>query len=111
MIRELRSTAELAQLLSATRPVLILKHSTQCPISAAAYRAFQRFAAAHPRAAEYRVVKVIEQRPLSNEIARRLGVRHQSPQALLIHRGTVRWHASHWNITEQSLAAALGRGG
>lgn len=111
MIRELQSPAELEQLLRHPRPVLILKHSTQCPISAAAYQAFQRFAANHPRAAEYRVVKVIEQRPLSNEIARRLGVRHQSPQALLVHRGTVRWHASHWDITEQSLAAALGRAG
>jgi len=111
MIRTLQSAAELEQLLRTSRPVFILKHSTQCPISAAAYRAFQRFAAAHPRSAEFRVVQVIEQRPLSNEIARRLGVRHQSPQALLVHRGTVRWHASHWDITEQSLAAALGRGG
>ncbi|HEY8416227.1 MAG TPA: monothiol bacilliredoxin BrxC family protein [Thermaerobacter sp.] len=44
-------------------------------------------------------------------MARRLGVRHQSPQALLVQRGAVRWHASHWDITEQSLAAALGRAG
>lgn len=107
MIRELRSTAELDRLLRGSRPVFILKHSTACPISAGAYRAFQRFAAAHPGAAEYYLVKVIEQRPLSNEIARRLRVRHESPQALLIQRGAVRWHASHGDITERSLAAAL----
>lgn len=107
MIVALQSMAELERALRGPAPVLIFKHSTACPISAAAYQAFQRFVAAHPAGARYYLVKVIEQRALSGEIARRLGVPHASPQALLWHRGGVRWHASHWAITEQSLAAAL----
>lgn len=107
MIVPLQSMAELEQALRGPAPVLIFKHSTACPISAAAYGAFRRFVASHPAAARYCLVKVIEQRALSGEIARRLGVPHASPQVLLWHRGGVRWHASHWTITEQALATAL----
>ena len=107
MIQPLQSAAELERLLRHRRPVFLFKHSTLCPVSAAAYRAFRQFAAAHPGAAEYRLVRVIEQRPLSGEVARRLGVRHASPQVLLIYGGGVRWHASHGAITERALAGAL----
>ncbi|HEY8552402.1 MAG TPA: bacillithiol system redox-active protein YtxJ [Thermaerobacter sp.] len=107
MIAPLRTEADLDRLLSGPQPVMIFKHSTRCPISAAAYRAFRRFAASRPGVARYGVVHVIEQRALSDAIARRLGVRHASPQVLLWHRGRVRWHASHGAIHEAALAAAL----
>ncbi|WPD19751.1 bacillithiol system redox-active protein YtxJ [Thermaerobacter composti] len=107
MIVPLRTEADLDRMLTGSQPVLIFKHSTRCPISAAAYRAFRRFAASRPGAARYGVVHVIEQRALSDAIARRLGVQHASPQVLLWHRGMVRWHASHDAIHEAALAAAL----
>ncbi|GAB6876153.1 bacillithiol system redox-active protein YtxJ [Thermaerobacter litoralis] len=107
MIVPLQSMAELETALRGPAPVMIFKHSTACPISAAAHGAFRRFVAAHPAGARYFLVKVIEQRALSGEIARRLGVPHASPQVLLWHRGAVRWHASHGAITEQSLGRAL----
>jgi bacillithiol system protein YtxJ len=44
---------------------------------------------------------------LSNAIAERFGVRHETPQALLIKDGRVVWHASHWSITSDSLTEAL----
>jgi bacillithiol system protein YtxJ len=53
------------------------------------------------------VVNVIEDRPVSNAIAERLQVKHESPQALLIKNGKAVWHASHWNVTEDSLAQAV----
>jgi bacillithiol system protein YtxJ len=52
-------------------------------------------------------VLVIEDRQLSAKIASETGVRHQSPQALLFHRGEVVWHDSHWSIDENALEEAL----
>jgi bacillithiol system protein YtxJ len=89
------------------RPVLLLKHSTRCPVSAMAYRAFAAAAQAGELAGvQPAVVRVIEQRAISQEVAVRLGVAHASPQALLIAGGAVRWQASHYDITREALRAA-----
>jgi len=90
---------------SAHGPVLLLKHSTSCPISAAARRAYVQFADTMPEVA-CREVLVIEQRPLSRQIAEETGVAHQSPQVILFVNGQPVWHASHWNITIEALRLA-----
>ncbi len=94
---------------SAQEPVLLLKHSTTCPISAAARRAVVHFTEKVPEAA-CREVLVIEQRPLSRWIAEETGVTHESPQVLLFVDGKVSWHASHWDITLPALQAAYASG-
>jgi bacillithiol system protein YtxJ len=108
MIVDLLQDRDLEELLdkSTTDPVLIFKHSTQCPISEQAYQEFIDFAEGAQRMACGSVL-VIENRKLSNAIAERFGVRHESPQALLIKDGRVIWHASHWSITLDSLNDAL----
>ena len=108
MVVALRQDRDLEQLLdrSKTGPVLIFKHSTQCSISAQAYEEFTDFAES---AGDLfcGAVLVIENRKLSNVIAERFGVQHESPQALLIKDGQAVWHASHWSITSDSLGEAL----
>ncbi len=99
-----RSIDPLDALLKARGGGWIFKHSTRCPISAAAEAEFEKFAAAHPGAPVYRVL-VIEDRPLSNAIAEKLAIPHPSPQAILIRDGKPIWSASHWDITEQELGA------
>ena len=108
MIVDLQQDRDLEDLLdkSKTDPVLIFKHSTQCAISAQAYEEFVDFAEGADNLTCGSVL-VIENRKLSNAIADRFGVRHQSPQALLIKDGRVIWHASHWSITTDSLRDAL----
>ena len=108
MVVELRQDQDLEQLLerSKTDPVLIFKHSTQCSISSQAYEEFQQFLESVP-AVPSAVVLVIENRKLSTAIAERFGVRHESPQTLLLKDGRVAWHASHWSITAESLSDAL----
>ena len=66
----------------------------------------QRFQQEHPEIPVY-LIDVIGQRPLSREIAVRLGVQHESPQTILIRGGAVRWHASHYEVTAEALAAQL----
>ncbi|MDN4595350.1 bacillithiol system redox-active protein YtxJ [Polycladomyces subterraneus] len=93
---------------SRKQPLLLLKHSTQCPISAEAFEAFRTFAStSQAKSVRIGVVTVIEHRPVSNAIAERLQVKHESPQALLIKDGKAVWHASHWNVTQESLAQAV----
>ena len=108
MVIELRQNEDLEQLLemSRTHPVLIFKHSTQCSISGAAYEEFQRFTETVTDV-PCGVIMVIENRPVSNSAASRLGVRHQSPQAILVEHGQPVWTASHWSITTDALEKAL----
>jgi bacillithiol system protein YtxJ len=108
MIFDLQQVRDLEQLLdrSKTDPVLIFKHSTQCAISAQAYEEFIDFVEGTGNLT-CGAVLVIENRNLSDTIAKRFGVRHESPQALLIKDGRVLWHASHWSITSDSLSGAL----
>jgi|SRR5881296_3342968 len=108
MVFELRDHRDLEQLLerSKTDPVLIFKHSTQCSVSDVAYEEFTRFSenAGHLVCG---VVFVIENRDISNAIASQLGIRHESPQAILVQNGQPKWKASHWAITGDALAKAV----
>ena len=108
MIVDIQQDDDLERLLEQSKsdPVLIFKHSTQCPISTQAYEEFTDFAEGE-RGLACGAVLVIENRRVSNVIAERFGVPHESPQALLIKDGRVIWHASHWSITSDSLAEAL----
>lgn len=87
---------------------LLFKHSTACGGSHAAAREVARFLAAHPGAPVF-VIHVIEQRPLSNDVAERTGVRHASPQVILLEDGEPVWSASHFAITAEALAERFAR--
>ena len=47
------------------------------------------------------------QRPLSQMIAARSGVEHESPQIIVLRRGVPIWDASHRDITAAALARIL----
>lgn len=111
MIKPLQSEEDYRQLLrdSATAPVLLLKHSTACPVSAGARRAYVQFTEEEPAAGCWEVL-VIEQRPLSRQIAEETGVHHQSPQVILFIDGKPVWSVTHRNITVDALRAAYSNG-
>lgn len=92
------------------RPVVIFKHSLTCPISAAALREYQSFLEERPEGddAVYSLIEIQNARDVSKALAERTGVRHESPQALVVRDGEVAWHASHWSIKASRLAAAVG---
>lgn len=104
------TTAEDLIQASRTQLVLVFKHSLTCPISHAAFREFEQFLASRPAndAVRYELIEIQNARPASNAVAERTGIRHESPQALLLEDGKVRWHASHWDITRSSLGRAIG---
>jgi bacillithiol system protein YtxJ len=92
---------------SASRPVLIFKHSATCGTSAMASEELDDLIAGAPLHADIYLVRIQATRALSNEIERRLGVRHESPQILLIRDGKVVWSATHYRVTAANIAAAV----
>jgi bacillithiol system protein YtxJ len=86
--------------------VVLFKHSTACPVSWAAHFQVTRFLKAHP-GTHVRVIPVIKERPLSQKIAAVTGVRHESPQVIVLSRGEVVGSASHGEITADALAEML----
>ncbi len=94
---------------TSSKPLLVFKHSTSCSVSAGAQEETMRYIE-NDRSGrvDYAIVHVIEDRPVSNEIADRLGVKHASPQAILVKDGEAVWNTSHWRITYDFLTEKLG---
>ncbi len=85
---------------SQSETVALFKHSSTCDLSADAKR-------------EMEVVKipvyeltVQTARPLSNHIESHFGIRHESPQVILIHQGKSIFDASHRNVTADCIHKA-----
>jgi len=110
VLNSLRDSDALKQALdgSAEQPLLIFKHSLTCPISTRAYQELKRFLQDEKsRQVQCALVIVQTARSVSNEIAARLNIQHESPQAILVKDGRAVWNTSHFNITCQSLTQAL----
>lgn len=107
----LRSDEELEAFFETShqRPALLFKHSLTCPISGTAFREYEKFLAERSDSEEtgFGLIEIQNSRPLSAAVTERTGVRHESPQALLIRNGEVTWHASHFKIRADSLASAV----
>ena len=94
---------------SATQPLLLFKHSETCGLSLQANEQMESLVADPAWDMPVHLVSVQMSRPVSNAIAERLGVRHASPQLLLVHNGQVAWHTSHLAITVSAVHAAVER--
>jgi bacillithiol system protein YtxJ len=108
---------------SQSRPVLLFKHSYTCGTSMEALdelvaylndRGPDRSAPYDGRSTphesrplQYAMVTVQTHRAVSNAVAQRLGVRHETPQALLIRDGRVVWSASHFRVTAAAVEDAI----
>ncbi|MEM6646932.1 MAG: bacillithiol system redox-active protein YtxJ [Bacteroidota bacterium] len=86
-------------------PVVLFKHSATCPISSGANQRLTKMAEASELPI-YRLV-VQESRALSDAIEEQFGVRHESPQVLVLVNGAVTFHTSHSSITVPRLREAV----
>ncbi|TAE46116.1 MAG: bacillithiol system redox-active protein YtxJ [Bacteroidetes bacterium] len=91
------------------QPQLIFKHSVTCGISAYAR---ERLGMATHELAEkigLHYLDLLAFRPVSNLVASELAVPHQSPQAILISKGKVVYHASHSAIQPAAILSVPDR--
>ena len=94
---------------SNTQPVAIFKHSIRCPISATAKDRFER---AWKKVADHKNLKVyyldlINLRPISNEIATRFSIQHESPQIIVLKNGKVVYDESHYGINLEEILESV----
>ena len=98
---------------SEKHPLLLFKHSRSCGISAEALDELiehlnsVRTATVPNDPPRYAVVTVQTHRDVSNAVAARLGVRHETPQAIIVRGGKAVWSASHFRVNAASIEKAL----
>lgn len=92
---EINDTKELDALFekSNEQAIVLFKHSVTCPISFGVYNEISK------ADADINLIVVQNARPVSNAIAEKTGIRHESPQAFVIKNGAVVYHASHYDVT------------
>ena len=92
---------------SFSTPQLIFKHSTRCSISRFVLNAFIANYGYSPQDFGAWYLDLLEYRPISNMIAQRLDVVHESPQVIIIKNGKTLEIASHENINNLLLSEFL----
>jgi bacillithiol system protein YtxJ len=108
-LRHLSDVAELDAALAESheRPVLLFKHSRTCGVSCEALDELRAHVESAGAGAAYKVITVQSHRRLADEVAVRLGIRHETPQAILVRDGQPVWSASHFRVTARQLDAVL----
>jgi bacillithiol system protein YtxJ len=109
LLKSLSDLEELEQALAASdeRPLVLFKHSFTCGVSAEALDELVEYLNHRSGDADYAIVTVQMHREISDAVARKLGVRHETPQALIIKEGRAVWSASHFRVTADAVEEAL----
>ncbi|KPH14304.1 bacillithiol system redox-active protein YtxJ [Chryseobacterium sp. ERMR1:04] len=84
---------------SSRHKIGIFKHSTSCFISKTVLRNFEKEIENTDEKVDLYFLDLLAHRPISNKIAEDLGVRHESPQFIVIENGKAISNASHQDIS------------
>ena len=94
---------------SEEKPVVIFKHSTRCGISRMVRNNFERnYDLPRDEKLKLYMLDLLANREVSNEVANRFGVRHESPQMIILKDRQVVHHASHQGIDLEDVRSRLG---
>ena len=91
--------------LSDTEPVVIFKHSASCLVSAMARRRLLHL----DQESDPSIYELVVQsaRPLSQKLEQHLGIRHESPQVIILYKQQPLFDTSHGMITVDHIRAAI----
>lgn len=92
---------------STEKPVVLFKHSTTCSRSAFAKHRLESEYDIKPEEASFYYLDLLSYRPISNAIAERFGVRHQSPQVIVVKNGKAVFDTSHESISLKKVKQAI----
>ncbi|HBK82121.1 MAG TPA: bacillithiol system redox-active protein YtxJ [Flavobacterium sp.] len=98
--KELKSLEELNDIdeISFSKSVVIFKHSTRCSISRFALKRFESDFDFDEEKIQWYLLDLLNHREISNEIAHRYQVVHQSPQIVVIKNRKAVFVATHEDI-------------
>ena len=91
---------------SKTKTQIIFKHSMRCGISSMVKRRFEKEYSLNGEADLY-YLDILNYREISNEIANKFVVYHESPQLLIVKNGVVVKHDSHGSINDLELSQLI----
>ena len=86
---------------STQKPVIVFKHSTACSISSRAYREREKLEG------QVNILEVQSAREVSRELANRTGIRHETPQVIVLRDGKAVWNASHFDVKAADVMKAV----
>ncbi len=86
---------------SRQKPVIVFKHSNACSISSRAYREMEKVEA------DVNILVVQSAREVSRELANLTGVRHETPQVIVLRDGKAVWNASHFDVQAGAVVEAV----
>jgi len=92
---------------SVSKTQVIFKHSPSCAVSFFAKRSLDSADILNNSDFDLSTIDVINERALSREIAELTGVRHESPQLLIIKNKEVIWHDSHNGVNAENVIKNL----
>jgi bacillithiol system protein YtxJ len=85
---------------SRNETIILFNHDPHCPISARAFKQMEQLEG------DVMLVDVSRERSLTREIQGKTGVRHESPQVIVLRDGQPTWSASHFAITTDAVQNA-----
>ena len=85
-------------------PVLLFNHDPGCGGSCRAYGRLRELGGGHGAIG---LIDVRVAREVTAALARRTGVRHESPQVLLLRHGLAAWSAAHGAVTAEAVERVL----
>ena len=86
---------------SKQKPVIVFKHSNACSISSRAYREMEKVDG------QVNILEVQSAREISRELANLTGVRHETPQVIVLRDGKAVWNASHFDVQAAAVVKAV----
>ncbi len=106
---ELTEMSQLDSILeeSTSQPVAIFKHSTSCGISHHVKTTLEEAWDFEAEDIKVYYLDLLAFRPISNEVAKKFDVIHQSPQFILIKGGEAVKNWSHYSISNKNIKQAI----
>ena len=88
-------------------PCILFKHSTSCSISSIAKLRLDQDGEVIGSKANWYYLDLLRHRPISNYIAEKLNVYHESPQVIIVKNGEATYDVSHLDISIEDLASEV----
>lgn len=87
--------------------IVLFNHDPWCPISARAYKEMRNA----ELTANVSLIDVSRVKAVTRALTEKTGVRHESPQVIVVKNGTPSWDASHFGITSDAVRRGIDSAG